>query len=138
MVTLICGIPNAGKTQYSKGYEKVIHFDEVAHRRADGKFAKCNALAASAGGDVCVEGVYNSRKRRMEFLEAIKDRPEKKICIWIDTPVEVCLERECNYRNRPDSIVLTHARNFEPPTLDEGWDEIIRITGEINYGLFNK
>lgn len=133
-MTLLTGIPNAGKSTYSARYGTVIHFDSIPHKTANEQFAKCNRLAAQAEGEVCVEGVYNSRRRRIELLEACKHRAERKVCIWLDTPVEVCLERERNYRRRPDGIVLSHAQSFEPPTLDEGWDEIIHIvyTGEQN------
>jgi len=125
MITLICGLPNAGKTTYSENYENVIHFDDIEHRRPNEQFEKCNALAAEAQGDVCVEGVYNSVKRRKELLEAVKDKPGKRICVWISTSAEVCVKRE--NRNRPVGIVFAHAMSFQPPTTDEGWDEVIEI-----------
>ena len=35
--------------------------------------------------------------------------------------------REKKFRQRPDTIVTAHAKAFEPPTKEEGWDEIIVI-----------
>ena len=78
---------------------------------------------------MCVEGVYNTIKERKTLLDSVKHQ-DKKICIWLDTPLEECIEREKNYRKRPIGIVHAHYRSFEPPTLDEGWDEIIVIKGE--------
>lgn len=124
MLTLICGIPNAGKTTYSLRYDNVIHFDDVT--RKGGQFENCNRMASEVDGDVVVEGVYNSVKRRKQLLEACKHQ-DKKICIWLDTEVDECVEREKNYRKRPISLVHAHHRSLEPPTLDEGWDEVIRI-----------
>lgn len=66
----------------------------------------------------------------MQLLEAVKDKPYKKTCIWIDTPLEECIQRED--RNRPIEIILLHADTFEPPTYDEGWDEIIVIKGDAH------
>lgn len=124
-MTLICGIPNAGKTTFSAQYGSVIHFDRIPHKNVNEQFKRCNELAAQSNGDVCVEGVYNRRKRRLELLEAVKDKQGKRICIWLDTPIEICLKRE--NRGRPSFIISDNAKIFEPPTLDEGWDEIIIV-----------
>lgn len=127
-MVLICGLPNAGKTTHSDKYFNVVHFDDISYWRADDHFEKCNALVTKSIGDVCVEGVYNTAKRRQELLEVCNKNYKK--CIWIDTPVEICLQRERNGRMRGDHLVLHHAKTFEPPTLDEGWDEIIIIRGD--------
>lgn len=124
-VTLICGVPNAGKTTYSERYENVIHFDNVRHRSIDEQFRNCDMLAAKAKGSVCVEGVYNSVKRRKEFLAAVRNKDAKKVCVWMDTPAEVCARRL--KIGGAAMIVFSHFKNFEEPTKEEGWDEIIRI-----------
>lgn len=127
MLTLICGLPNAGKTTYSSRYDDVIHFDDVS-RKGD-QFANCNKMASEVDGDVVVEGVYNSARRRKELLVGCKHQ-DKKVCIWLDTSLEECLKREANYRKRPLIMVSSHHKNFEPPTLNEGWDEIIVVKGD--------
>ena len=126
MITLICGIPNAGKTTYSQRYENVIHLDDVP--RSGGQFHNCNRMASEAKGDVCVEGVYNSVRRRKELLEACKHQ-DRKVCIWLDTPLEECLKREASYRKRPMGLVYSHHKTLEIPTEEEGWDEVIVIKG---------
>ena len=123
MITLICGLPNAGKTTYSNQFENVIHLDDCPRPRRE----NFERLAAETDGDVYAEGVCNSRRNRRRFLNAISKRTDKKVCIWIDTPLEVCLEREAAFRKRSASMVRQHANRLEPPSLDEGWDEIIRI-----------
>lgn len=126
MVTLICGLPNAGKTTYSKHFENVVHFDECPQPR----HKIFEEIVAKAEGDVVAEGVCNSKRSRAMFLHAIRHKDERKVCIWIDTPLEECIRRENAYRKRPVSMVEEHGRRFEPPTYEEGWDEIIRITAE--------
>ena len=124
MITLICGLPNAGKTTFSNRFDNVIHRDEC-----DGlNRIEFERKVAETEGDVYADAVCNSRQSRAGFLDSVRHRTDKKVCIWIDTPLEVCIERENAYRKRPTSMVIEHARRFEPPTLDEGWDEIIRIT----------
>lgn len=44
--------------------------------------------------------------KRKELLEVVKDRPEKNICIWLDTSVETCEKRED--RGRPKGLVRVH------------------------------
>lgn len=120
-VILICGIPNAGKTTYSKRYSNVIHYDEiplVPHKR----YEKIIELAKEGGA--VIEGMYDESFRRAELVSALD---EPCICIWLNTPLEVCLEREANYRKRSPVMVKMHSDHFEPPTYSEGWDEIIEV-----------
>ena len=124
---LICGLPNAGKTTYSKRFKKVIHLDDYPVYK-NINYRRCKEIASESDGEVYIEGVYGSVKRRKELLDAIKDKPGKKICIWVNTPKEVCIERED--RSRSKGMILCHASLFEPPTLDEGWDEIIKTEKE--------
>lgn len=112
MSILICGLSNAGKTTYSQHFKNVIHYDEVpGTTRQKHEFI----LEQSRHGEICVEGVYGERFRRAELASAMKG---KKICIWLDTPVDVCKSRE-NFRG---------STMFEPVTKDEGWDEVITLS----------
>ena len=111
MGVLICGLSNAGKTTYSKRFDDVIHYDNVGGTTRQRLEYIVNEAAKR---EVCVEGVYNEAFRRAELANAMQGR---KVCIWLDTPIDVCRQRP-NFRG---------TRIFEPPTLDEGWDEIIII-----------
>ena len=106
---LICGIPGAGKTTYSKQYEDVVHYDDYSH------LSKAERTEIFKKAE-CVEGIFNNRESRINVLDG-----RGGTCIWIDTPADICTER------RYDFLVKAHEAMFEPPTLDEGWDEIIRI-----------
>lgn len=129
-MTLVCGLPNAGKTTYTERFERVVHFDDIRARTVSEQYEKCNQAAAKAGGEICVEGVYNTRTRRAALLEAVKDQPGPKICVLIETPVDECLRREARFRRRNAGVVLYQARIFERPTYEEGWDKIITISEE--------
>lgn len=115
---LIIGIPNAGKTTYAAQYSDVVHYDDTS------RLPREERLSIAAKSE-CAEGIYNTRKSRTEILK--KAGEGRHVCVWIDTPIEICLERERNGRMRGDGLVLHHAKRFEPPTYDEGWDEIKRI-----------
>lgn len=123
-MTLICGIPNAGKTTYSQRFDNVVHMDEVATNRKH--FPKITEIIANSTEDVCVEGVFISKHQRKELVSAC--RPEwKKTCIWLATPLEECLRRE--NRGRKAALMENCHAAMQPPTYSEGWDEII-IIGE--------
>lgn len=52
-------------------------------------------------------------------------RPLRKVCVWVDTPLEKCLEnnKAQGMPDRPDWIERNY-KEFVPPSHDEGWDEI--------------
>lgn len=125
MLTLICGIPNAGKTTYSQYYNNVIHLDDVMPTHKSHLDTVCNILQQEYG-NICVEGVFLSKHSRKKILQAYQGI--KKICIWLDTPLEICISRE--NRNRSVMIIKNCHMLFEPPTYDEGWDKIVRIYNE--------
>lgn len=113
MLTLICGLSRSGKTTYSKQYDNVIHLDKVGF-----DYERCKELIRNV--DVVVEGIYNKTDQRESLLSVYHGGATK--CIWLDTPLEIRKTREGYSKH---SNVL-----FEPPTLDEGWDEIIIIRGD--------
>ena len=119
MLTLICGIPNSGKTTYSKKFENVVHLDEV--EPVNGSYTEgVRVLVSETLGDICVEGLYCTSRDRKKLLD--KYHGERTKCIWIDTPLDVCISRED--RDRATVLIRNCAQIFEPPAYDEGWNEI--------------
>lgn len=120
MITLICGLPRAGKTTYSTPFEetqRVVHWDNCGN----GFFSrnkKALEIVSLETGDIMVEGIYNKPEARKELAEAYKGGG-KKVCIWLDTPLEV--------RSQRQGFCPFDKTRFEPPTEAEGWDEIIVI-----------
>lgn len=121
MLTLICGVPNAGKTTYSQRYSNVIHLDDIRSR--DKSVTKVIEDMVSEQEDVCVEGTYLAARQRRGLPAAYKGG--RKVCIWLDTPLDVCIARE--NRGRRNGLHIMCAQAIQPPTLDEGWDEIIVV-----------
>lgn len=120
MFTLICGIPNAGKTTYSQNFENVIHMDELRPKKGHPTRSYVVDALKKAEGDICVEGVYVMASSRKRLADAYKG---KKLCIFLDTPLDEAKRRE--NRGRPLFIIENSHHHLEPPTFDEGWDEII-------------
>ena len=114
MITLICGLPRAGKTTYSERFRDVLHLDSYGYNGVMRRVAKTD-------GDVVVDGVYQNATYRKKLIEAYKGAGRR--CIYIDTPLEV-------RRTRPGFDKFCDFP-FEPPTYAEGWDEII-VIGDDN------
>jgi Shikimate kinase len=123
---VVIGLPNAGKTTYSERFTDVLHYDEIS------KYSRAERedIYRSFHGN-CIEGIYNSKQSRERLLSCLEDN-SRKVCVWIDTTEDECIRRE--NRGRPSRLVSLHAETFEPPTLDEGWDEIIRLQGGEDNG----
>lgn len=113
MLTLICGMPRAGKTTYAKRFDNVIHLDGLGYHNVKTKVSPCT-------DDITVEGVYEHPRQRTSLIEAYKGNGAR--CIWLDTPLEV---RKTRPMWQP-----YHGLEFIPPTISEGWDEIIIIRGD--------
>ena len=121
MLLLITGLPNAGKTTLSNKYEEVIHQDDI------GSIDKICQKVASTDNAV-LEGVFFKTEQRKKIIRAYQGGIKK--CIFIDISLDESIKRE--NRNRHPLILKNAFNHYEPPTLDEGWDEIIIIRGDDN------
>lgn len=122
-MVVVCGLPNAGKTTYSKSFANVLHYDDI-RRKTQGERIR---IYQSKKYD-CIEGIYNTAEMRKRLLDALSVYEDKMVCVLLDTPIDECIIREKSYRKRPECIIKYN--KLEPPTLDEGWDEIIIIRGD--------
>ena len=124
MLILVCGLPRAGKTTLTTTQKlkcSVVHLDTCGF--SGDPYNDVITYITHSEGDIVVEGVYNRREKRQELISAYGDG--EKICVWLDTPVEMKRNRvawspSCEF-------------SFEPPTTEEGWDKVYRVTnGEFD------
>jgi hypothetical protein len=114
MLTLICGLPRAGKTTFSQRFKDVIHLDN------SGAYHGVLRRLQHKRGDVIIEGVYDKRGYREQLIRTYKG--EHFRCIWLDTPTDM----KRNRRGFGKGCMFP----FEPPTYSEGWDEIVIIRSD--------
>jgi tRNA uridine 5-carbamoylmethylation protein Kti12 len=135
----VCGIPGSGKTTYSRQLAKELGaklycYDERPDGNHLGKIESSHIemwrdifTDLNNGEDVICDDLHTTKRERVSILHAVNDSNCKKVLIVMETPLEVCLERNANRINRlPDNVVKAIHRSYEPPTFGEGWDEIIR------------
>ena len=66
-----------------------------------------------------------SYKRRLAFLQELKNIPCEKICVLMATPYEECLRRNAERERKvPEYAIEKMYRQFDPPYWYEGWTEI--------------
>jgi ATP-dependent DNA helicase RecQ len=66
-MTLVCGLPNAGKTTYCKKFENVIHLDDYNEPRFNLRNKRCNEEAVKSETDVYIDGCYFTKELRKEL-----------------------------------------------------------------------
>lgn len=77
------------------------------------------------GKDVVYDATNLKASYRVEFLDTLRLLNCKKVCVFVDTPFEVCVKRnEERERTVPKEAMDRMKRFLEPPTFAEGWDEI--------------
>lgn len=106
MLTLVCGIPNAGKTT---GNPDAIHLDDI------GTIAKVIDIISEMENDIVIEGLFSIPEQRRRLRDAYNGYAK---CIFIDISADESIRRE--NRGRPDWMLRNAARLFIPPTYDEG------------------
>lgn len=102
-------------------------FDEIKCLRHS-ELIELITTSLKNGESVVADSLYSEVKLRKELLEAVKDIECNKICIYITTSLEECLRRNAKREGKarlPDWVIEHIYETFEPPTLDEGWDEIL-------------
>lgn len=141
-LTILCGIPNAGKTtkaialaeetgatlvRHDNYYSRIITptTDVMPeHLRQVTELALADVKAALLDGeDVIYDATNDTKLARQRIKELCDVDGCEYVCIYMDTPEDICLER--------DTVGWTRyfALRFEPPTEDEGFELIVSNDG---------
>lgn len=84
---------------------------------------RCLATLAQ-GTSVIYDATNVSVRFREQILEKIPPEVEKE-CVWVKTSVDVALERNLKRdRQVPEWVIIRQASRLQPPTWEEGWNQI--------------
>lgn len=129
---IFCGIPASGKTTLSKQVAEENNanrysFDEMRCLQHKELIPHIKQSLMS-GANTVVDSTYTLKRARTDLLEAIKDIDCRKTLIFMNTPLEECIRRN-NQREYPvaQHLVESISSSMQPPSIDEGWDEIIYL-----------
>lgn len=139
------GIPGSGKSTYAESLGcRVVSPDtvrEICRVDSPEAFSIARSLIAAsliAGESVVFDATNTIWQYRAENIVAGKPYADRVVCVWMDTPLEVCLARHHTRQEQgirttlPDSVIVRMAQQLRdnPPELSEGFDEIRRIKSQ--------
>ena len=76
--------------------------------------------------DVIYDATNINKKKRRAFLSELKNIPCYKVCLAVMTPYEYCLKQNTKRKRKvPEHIIRKMYLNWNPPSYDEGFDDII-------------
>ena len=138
MLLILCGIPGSGKTTYARKLAEetgaiLYCYDELPDafspsRQQAVRESMWTAIVEDlrCGQDVICDDLHITMEKRKKILQMVSGINCKKKLIVVDTPLQICLQRNSERERRlPDVAIRFYMKKFESPTLNEGWDEII-------------
>lgn len=135
------GLPGSGKSTFAANHPEcvVVSTDAIRgelfgdkNEQKDGKLVFDVAYArltkaVEAGQDAIFDATNLQRKYRKKIFQMFPNAYH--VAIFVNTPVDVCKERNAK-RDRvvPETVIDRMASNLNPPTIAEGFKEIIEIS----------
>lgn len=151
MSTLIMmiGIPGCGKSTYAKkmveSNQNMVHIsrDDVRYEFVSDQehyfdhenevyreFCNRIDMHLLRGETVIADATHLSSGSRKKLLNQLQVTPDKIIAVVINTPFEVCMERNAareGITRVPDKTMFQMRSNFRPPSPNEGFDKIVFV-----------
>ena len=76
-----------------------------------------------------VDATHLLRMHRRAYFELARAHGCSVEALWFDAPLAVCMERNRGrLRQVPESVLTEMARTFEPPTEQEGFARVVRVS----------
>ena len=121
-LVVLVGIPASGKTMVATtifmNYTR-INLDELKSRSREDE-----ALRA-ASGNIVIDNTNVTRETRKKYIDFAKQRGMKIRVVFLDVPPAfACKLNSRRERKVPEQVIRDYHAKMEPPTVDEGFDEV--------------
>jgi len=148
---LMIGLPGSGKSFQAKMIAKkeravIVSTDEIRRELFGDETIQKNTnhvffevysrmeKAFEEGKNVILDATNAEREKRINVLKKFPDT--KKIAVYIDTPFELCLERNNERKRSLDHPVMEKIRKkLEIPFLSEGFHKVETIHEHVDYAI---
>jgi len=153
---LMVGLPASGKSSYAtrilqrQGQTAIVCPDTIramTHEDDDDLVFKAakrqTRTLLNAEKDVIFDATSTIRQYRQRLITLAHEYGAHVVAVWMDVPLHTCLSRH-DLRQR-DGLKLTLDRKVilqmdrqlkkTPPALDEGFDQVVRITPDTEAAL---
>jgi predicted kinase len=132
---LLVGLPAAGKTTFYRRYFAATHrhISKDLWPNATGRDARQRraiAEALTAGVSVVVDNTNPTRAERGVIVDAARAHGARVVCYFFDVTTREAVARNAGRSGRekvPKVAIFTVAKRLEPPTPDEGFDQLFRM-----------
>lgn len=131
---IFTGLQGSGKTTYFKDHFAATHehisrdFLQTAEREA-ALLSKC----IQSGRSFVLDNINGTRALRAPYIQKAKAAGFQVRSYFFDTQVRTAIGRNNHRKDKrpiPVPAILRAAKFLEPPSLDEGFDEIQIVTPE--------
>jgi predicted kinase len=125
---IFVGLQGSGKTTYYQESSAGTHLHvslDVQHTVERQRAALQQAFAARK--PLVVDNTNATRAARAPFIAEAKAAEYRVVCCFFDLPVRTAIGRNSHRQDKkaiPVPAILRAAKQFEPPTEDEGFDEV--------------
>jgi predicted kinase len=129
---IFIGLQGSGKTTYFANHFALTH----AHASRDLQQTPERELAfirecLASKRSFVVDDTNGTRAVRASYIREAKAAGFSVLCYFFDTPVRTAIGRNNHRKDKkpiPVPAILRTAKRLEPPSLDEGFDQIRTIT----------
>jgi predicted kinase len=132
---ILVGLPAAGKTTFYRRYFAATHrhISKDLWPNATGRDARQRRLideTLAAGASVVVDNTNPTSAERAAILDGARARGARVVCYFFDVTTREAVARNAGRTGRdkvPNVAIFTVAKRLEPPTLAEGFDQLVRL-----------
>ncbi|XP_064606402.1 bifunctional polynucleotide phosphatase/kinase-like [Liolophura sinensis] len=143
-IVILVGAPASGKSTFRKRYLEPYGYLAV-NRDTMGTMAKCLKAAKDAlkeGKSVVVDNTNPSMSARSDFLDLASKTGCPCRCFVMNTPIEVAHHMNMVRQNQTNGQVRrvpevgynVYKKNFQEPTIEEGFTEVLKIDFVPEFG----